>query len=424
MPTGPGAGGQQTINPASTGGSFYEQWEAGETPEGNPYAAPGWDVPFSEAGEAGSAYYMPRPGQDLEESTFSYADPSAFTNPNAQDIYGVINWGLNNQSQMGAPQVGGAQQAIGSQMGPAQMLYGAQIAPQMLVDGAQVNTAQDMQYAQAQNELANQLFATSQGYGPSVAEQQARMGAEQAIQAQMAAAASGGGSPLALRSAMLEASRQHQAAAATGALGRSQEAMAAQQALVGLLGGARGQGQATAQTQAQLDQQALLSSQGAFNTAAQQQAQLNQQAGLSNQQIAFNQALQNATFGQQAGLANQAAQNQFTLANQQATLDQQAQNNDLYQQMLTAYMQQNQQDITNAVAYQQLIGQEQLGLLQTNAGMEGASQSITSGLASAGMAAGGAMLAMSDERAKTDIASGAAALRAFLDEWDAESEES
>ncbi len=409
MPSGPDAGGQTTVQAGVQPGSY----------EGDSFSA--W-LPTSVGGDDAMAeggadpIGVVRPGQELEETFFTYADQAAFENPNAQDIYGVINYGLNDMSQQSAPGAGNAAAATAATMGPGMMLGGAAIAPQMLVDSATLNTGRDLQYEQAQGQLANALYAASQGMGPSVAEFQAKLEAERAIQAQMAALASGGGSPLGARAAQLDASRQLQAAAQAGALGRSQEAMAAQQALGGLIGGARGQAQTTAQTQAQLQQQALLANKDAFNQAAQAQAQLNQQAGLANQQY-YQQALQqNAEMQQAVELANQSALNQFSLADQQAILSQRELNNSLYQQMLAQYQQENQQDITNAVAYQQLLGQEQLGLLQVNAGMESSGQGITSGLASAAMSAGGAMLAMSDRRAKRNVRPAKSVLRAFLDD--------
>ena len=422
---GPGAGGQETIQAAPTGGSVAG---FGSTD----FVAYGEDVDPEEQGVfAGSAgAYMPLPGSELSDSAFTYADPSAFTDPNAQNIYNVINYGLNNQSQRAAPRaayttLGQGAYAGQTQLAPGMMLSGAQIAPQMFVDAASLDTARDLQYAQAQNQVANLLAQQAQGYGPSVAEQQSRDQMDRAVLEHMAMLGSQRGASnaaLGQRAAYDQAAAALQQAASTGALGRSQEAMSAQQQLASVLGGARGQGQATAQTQAQLAQQALLANQGVYAQAAQQQAQLNQQAALANQQSALGQAGQNATLYQQVALANaQAAQKQSdltqqtNLANQQASLQQQQMNNQLYQQSLSAYLQQNQQDISNAVAYQQLLSQEQLGMLQVNSGHEIASQGTTSGLASAAMSAGGALLAMSDRRAKYGVRSAGREVMSFLD---------
>lgn len=347
----------------------------------------------------------------------------AFDDPNAAGIYGVINNQINNRANWQATMLGQAQNFYGAQIGPVSGAQAAQIAPQMMVGGAQLNTGSDLAYQAAQNAGINQLANQAAGMGPSVAEVQAKQQAQQNIAAMNAALGSqrgAGSAALGMRQAADQASAANQQAAATGALGRSQEAMAASQQLQAALGAARGQTQATSQTQAQLDQQALLASQGAFNNASLQQAQLGQNAGQFNASQYNQQALQQAGLNQAAGLANQSAQNQFWLQNQQAALQAQQMGNQAYTQGLAAYMGQNQQDIQNSIAYQQMLRDEQLQKYAIDQGVAINTMNNVVGAAGAGASAFGALgagllAAPSDARLKTEIRSGDADLIEFLE---------
>jgi hypothetical protein len=397
---------------------------------------------YNSTGSTGALYTAPTDG------SFVYANQNAFNDPNAANIYNVINNGINNRANQVAPtayltalgnaaQVGNTYGVNAAQIAPQQMLSGAQISPQMMANAAKLDTAGDAQYRAAQNQELNRLSEMAQGRGPSVAETQAKQLAERNIKQAMAMQGSGGG-PLAQRRAALAVSEANQAAAAQGALGRSSEALSAGQQLGQLLSGARGQTQTTAQTEAQLAQQALLQNQSQFNQAGIRQADINQAAALANQALSGQVSQQQANLQQQAGQygagqmnAQQAAQaqliqqamlqqgsmNQQTgLANLQAQSGQNQLNQQAYNQLLGAYMQQNQADISNQVAYQQLLGQQQLGIMQVNSGNAIASNNAEMGLGGAAASAGGALLMgmMSDRRVKTNIVPATRSVRAFL----------
>ena len=258
-----------------------------------------------------------------------YTGGAAFNDPNAGNIYGVINNQINNRANQAAPQLGSSTNYGGAQLGN-----------QMMANAATLITAGDSQLANAQNSQINALAQIASGQGPSVATTQAAQQRDANIAASMSMLGSQRGSSAALgiRGAQDAAATANQQAAASGALGRAQEATAAQQQLTGALSGARGQGQATSTTQAQLQQQALLANQSQFNAATQNQAGLTQQAGLASAQN----------------------QNQFDLANQQAQLQQSQLNNQQYQAGESAYMAQNQQDMASNQAYQSMLEQEEL----------------------------------------------------------------
>ncbi len=369
------------------------------------------------------------------DGQFQYADPNAYKGAHTGQVYDDINYGFDRAGQSapmaGLTQLGHAAQYGGAQVGAMPMLQGASIAPQMMTGAAGLNTAQDNQYAAAQNAGINALAAQAQGMGPSVAETQARQQAQQNIAAQMGALGSqrgAGNAALGQRAAAMQGAQANQAAAQAGALGRSQEALSAQQQLTGALGGARGQSQSTATTQANLNQQANLANQGAFNQAGLQQASLNQQAGLANQSLAGQTAQANAGYMQQAGLANQGALNQYglqqgamnqqtALANQQAIMQQTGMNNQQYAAYLQALQTQNQQDVQNQQAYQNAIQSSELGIYGANAGVNINQANNTMGAVGAGISAAGALAglaAASDRRLKTEIHSAETALGAFL----------
>ena len=379
------------------------------------------------------AYDIPNIGQNI------YSSGDAFNDYNAANIYGLVGQGMAQSQSRQAPiayntQLGQATQYGGAQAAPQMMLGGAQMGPMQMTSGAQLGTTQDNQYAAAQNQQLNALYAQAQGQGPSVATTQAQQLAQQNIaqQAAMLGSQRGSGSAaLGQRAAADQAATANQAAAQQGALGRSQEAMAAQQQVGALLSGARGQSQATSQAQAQLAQQADLANQSQYNQAATGQAQLNQQAGLANQSTAANASLQNAQLSQQAGLANAGALNQFglqqgqmnqqtSLANQQTQFNEQQLDAQQYQAMLQAYMGQNQTDISNSAAYQQMLANQELQKYGIDQGVAVNTANNNMGLAGAGIGATGSLVgagiqAASDERLKKNVKGGESAIRAFLD---------
>lgn len=313
-----------------------------------------------------------------------YSGGSAFNDPNAGNIYGVINNQINNRANQAAPQLGAAQNFAGTQQ-----------ANPMMTTGAKLDTGQDLQYAGAQNAQINALAQIASGQGPSVAAVTAQQQRDANIASSMAMLGSQRGASsagLGLRNAAMGAAQANQAASQQAALGRAQEATAAQAQLTGALSGARGQGQTTAQSQANLSQAADLANQSQFNQAA------NQQAGLY----------------QQAGLANQAAQNQFSAANQQAQLQQSSLNNASYQSGEAAYMQQNQQDMASNQAYQSMIEQEELQKYGIDKGVAVQQQQMGMQAAGAGISGIAALAMLSDENAKTEIRSGSEKIRDFL----------
>jgi hypothetical protein len=381
-----------------------------------------------------------QPGAFVAPSTASgniQTPGGAFDDPNAAAIYNMVGGQMGNALSQQAPianntRLGPAAQYGGAQIAPQMMLSGAQMSPAMMTSGAQLGTAQDMQYAGAQNQQINALAAMAAGQGPSVATTQAQQLAQQNIAQQMAALGSqrgAGSAALGQRAAAEQAATANQAAAAQGALGRSQEALAAQSQLTGALQGARGQSQATAQAQAQLAQQADLANQSQYNQFAQGQAQLNQQAGLANQQTSAAASTANAQLAEQTGLANQGALNQFglqqgqmnqqtALANQQAQMGEQQLSDQEYNAMLQAYMQQNQTDISNSAAYQQMMTNAVMQQYGVDKGVAINTANNMMGLGGAGISALGSGIAAaaspSDIRLKRSVRPAGRGLGDFL----------
>lgn len=301
---------------------------------------------------------------------FTYAAPDAFKDKNAGNVYRLIQSGIDNTNQV-APMA--ALTALGN---AAQ--YG----------GTTINTGADAALQQAQGQYINQLNQQAQGLGPSVGSIQAKQAADRAIQSQMAMLASARGSSnpaLAQRAAMDQGSQLSQAGIQAGALARAQEQLGAQAQLGQALGTTRSQTQAIDQAQANLYNQAALTNQAAANQYGVQQGTMNQAVNLANQQ---------------------AQQAQNTLGAQQ------------YGQMLQAYMNQNQNDLSNQAAFQQLLGQQQMQAISLGMGKDIQTTNNTTGLAGAGVSAlagiGAAAAAASDSRLKKDIKSANAELKNFL----------
>lgn len=334
-------------------------------PEGSPY---GRGYGYNGKNQI-TTYGMPTLS-GINGYNFTYASPEAFQDKNAGNVYNLIQAGINNTNK---PAPLAALTALGNS---AQ--YG----------GTTINTGADQALQNAQGQYINQLNQQAQGLGPSVGSIQAKQAADRAIQSQMAMLASARGSSnpaLAQRAAMDQGSQLSQAGIQAGALARAQEQLGAQAQLGQALGTTRSQTQAIDQAQAALYNQAALTNQAAANQYGLQQGTLNQQVGLANQQ---------------------AQQAQNTLEAQQ------------YGQMLQAYMQQNQADLSQQAALQQLLGQQQIQAISLGMGKDTQATTNQLGLAGAGISALGAIAggaaAASDARLKTNIKSANQDLKKFL----------
>ena len=228
------------------------------------------------------------------------------------------------------------QRASGAQNRIAPTSYAAGQANVTGYGGANVNLAPSNQFRGGQSDLAAALLARAQGQGgPSPAELQMRRGQEQASRRALGLAASQSGvAPgLALRQAQDAQSQMLLDTNQQTAILRSQEQMQAEQALGGLLQGARGQDLGAASEQARLLQEAGLFSAGAQNQAGLQKAGFNQQTGLANQQAQITQQQLNDQFTQyyeSLGFSREQAQQQ---AAQQAAI---AYQNIMSQQQISA----------------------------------------------------------------------------------------
>lgn len=355
---------------------------------------------------------------------WQYVDPSAYQDQNTGQIYSQINDMYNNRANQTASQASNTPVGYAATLGPLATTQAAQLAPTMMLNGgAQLNNAGDAQLAAAQAQSINSLNATANGQGPSVAATQAHQAAQQNISNQIAALGSQRGSSnpaLAQRMAAMGAGSANQQAAATGALGKSQEAIAAQNAVTSALSGARSQGQSQSSTQANLDQAAATANQNAALTGATTNANLAQSATTGNA-TAYNAASQQQAAMQQQETLQQASQNQQTsLANLTANQQQNQLNDQVAGQAIASEQGQNQTDISNQVALQQELAQQQSTLagLDTGVGINNSNNAM--GLAGAGIqgvaALGGAaaMMAMSDRKAKTKIAMTERPLMNFL----------
>jgi hypothetical protein len=333
---------------------------------------------------------------------------------------------LGSAAQVGTPQLGPGATMQAAQLGPAAQTSAAQAQ----FGGIDQGQAAARQQAQ-QGQLANMQMQAAQGGGPSLAEGQIGRAVGQSIAAQQAMAASGrGNAGTAQRIAAQQAGQiQAQGAAAAGQQ-RIQEQQAAQAQLGQTLATARGQNLDMATQGAQMGLQnqqynaaarnaANLSNQQAQNQFALAQAGYGQEAAGANQNAANNFALQQAALGMQGQLANQGALNQFAMANQQATNAAMSQNQQLNQQTNLARLQaQMQQQQLNDEQVRAMMG-GQVGALQNDFGMRRDLIGIQSGVnqynagandrgnSSIGSMIGGAasigLMALSDERAKTDV---------------------
>lgn len=286
--------------------------------------------------------YVPTYTLPASNENFVYANPNAFSDPNAGSIYTAIGQGFQNSTNQ-APTANNTYLMSAAQYGGAGLDSGVQTA--------------DNSYNNAQASAINQLWNTANGVGPSVAVTTANQqrDANNASALSTLASQRGSASPaLAARAARLAQAQNNQAAAQTGALGRANEALNAQGQLSSALNSARGQTQSIGTTEQNMAQQAGTANQSAINANLLQQGSMNQQTNLAN-------------------LTANTANNQL--------------NAQQFAQALQAYLQQNQTDISNNVAYQQMIKDEQLGNEQIATGHTIAQQGQDTGLAAAGVTA-------------------------------------
>lgn len=172
----------------------------------------------------------------------------------------------------------------------------------------------DLQFRQGQMALMQQLQEAAAGRGPSIAAQQLKQGMDRNNAQALGMAATMGGNPaLAARNAALGAAQANQATNRDAAMARLQEQLSARDQLGGVLNSARGQDMTIAANQAQLDQQAALANQGAYNQQNQLIADI-----LRGNQGAYNQGeLANTGYRQETALANQASQFNQNQVNEQ-----------------------------------------------------------------------------------------------------------
>lgn len=253
------------------------------------------------------------------------------------------------------------------------------------------------------------LQQTAMGQTPSIAQQRFAQNIDRALQAQQAAANTAG-SPLAARQAQLQGAQLMQGAAAEAGLLEQQERQAAQQAFLGAAGQVRGQDLQRAQAEAGLQQQATLAG-----------TELAQQRALTQAQLEQRQELTGAELEQQARLQNA----QF-VANRQQAMD------EITRQGLASGLTLEQARLQ---AEQRMAEQEaQLGAAESQFGRELAFREREGGKGRTerreksqrdlwakilgGSITGGASVAaaaVSDERAKENVADGSDSVQAFLD---------
>lgn len=390
---------------------------------------------------------------------------------NSSPIAALTN--LGQVAQAGTNQAGLYQAGL-NQAG----FYGAGVntAGVANTDAATINRDQSQPLLDAQVQNINNLYATTQGYGPSLAAEQAKIQQQQAIANQMAVIGSqrgSGNTALGLRSAGIQAAQAQQQATQAAVLGRAQEQIAASQALTGALHNTQGQVMQGAQAQAAFQQEAALHNMAAYNAQEQFNAQqLNQNQALNasaanqteqyNAQLAQQIALANAQYGnaqeqfnasqanqqsqyntaaqnqamlqqgsmdqqtnlanqqvlQQTNLANLSSSQATNLANLQAAQQTQALNTNEYNAMLQAQMALGNTNLTAAENYANLVAQQSTQLYGINKGVALNSANNQMGLVGAGIAgaagiAAGAAAA-SDERLKTNIKAGTKSVKEFL----------
>jgi hypothetical protein len=249
----------------------------------------------------------------------------------------------------------------------AQTMQGAQ------AQGATINTASQDQIRAAQLALMGNLQNTAAGQGPSVAQEQLRQATDRNMANALAMAAAQGGGAAAYRQAAFARAAATQDMASQSAQLRAQEIAQAQNTLAGVAQGARGQDIGLAAGQAQMTQQ-------------------------------------NAQFN--AGLAQDTGK-----TNLLAGVEQQKMKDQIVQQYLAMGMSLDQAQFQAEIQQRQYnagVLAQQEGIRQGVAVQQGAQ---TAQMVGAGLAAAGTMAAaaLSDKRAKKDIAAGDIDVEALMD---------
>ena len=334
-------------------------------------------------------------------SNYQYANANAFNDPNQSSIFNAIQQGMNRSSQ-------NAPTASLVAAGQAAQAGGAQISPQQMINGANINTSVSGALQNGQSSFINQLNQEANGQGPNLAGLQAQQTSQQNVLAQLGVLASQNGSSnpaLAQRAAQNNAATASQGVAQTAATAEMQQQLQAQSLLGQNLTSANSLAQQSAQAQANLNQQAALSNQAASNTASLQQAGLTQNQMQANQSAVNSQNQLQAQMDQQTGLANLSSQQQQNQLNDQE-----------YNATLGAYMGQSQQDVSNNVAYQQMMQQSEQANESLQANQNIANQQGAFGLAGSSMSALGTVgsVVASDIYLKKNIKTGNRPMRNFL----------
>lgn len=253
------------------------------------------------------------------------------------------------------------------------------------------------------------LQQTAMGQTPSIAQQRFAQNIDRALQAQQAAANTAG-SPLAARQAQLQGAQLMQGAAAEAGLLEQQERQAAQQAFLGAAGQVRGQDLQRAQAEAGLQQQATLAGTELAQQRALTQAQLEQRQELTGAELEQQARLQNAQF-----VANrQQAMDEITRQGLASGLT-------LEQARLQAEQRMAEQEAQLGAAESQfgreLAFREREGGKGRTERREASQRDLWSKILGGGIAGGAsvAAAAVSDERAKENVADGSDSVQAFLD---------
>lgn len=203
----------------------------------------------------------------------------------------------------------------------------AKVDPVREITGETIDRAQQEQFRQMQMALAQRLEAQSRGEGPSLAELQMQRNTERNLAAQMAMARSGrsGQGALGMRTAAMESGRLQQDAALASALARIQEQQQAQALLGQVTDLGRLRDIDLAQQQANLNQNANLSNQQAFNAALMQNAVNQNTVNVNNAELLNRTNLAQAQMQQGANtdFANALNQRLFNQANINSQIKQQ-----------------------------------------------------------------------------------------------------
>lgn len=329
---------------------------------------------------------------------------AAYLNPVGNQ---ALNWQQGMTNYLGAT-TGNAPQMGNTSAGSAALSGQAQIGQTALYGGAGITANQANQSYAQQGALANQLALQSQGLGPSIAQVTAQNQAQSNLAGQMALLGSQRGSSnpaLAAYQAQGLGAQVRQQAARQAVLGRTQEALAAQNQYGTLLGNMNTEGQGLATNQAQLQQQ------GALASAAQINAQNTAQANLSQQNAQYNVGNQNAFSQLNAQLGQQTNQSNLGAAAQQNAI-----NATQYNNMMQLLQANNMAQYQGQMALQQQTAADDAAARGLT--LQGTGQNIAlAGASAAGLSGLGGIVAQatSDKRSKKNIYLGSHQLNTALE---------